>query len=146
MLFDSLDFAFFLPLVFILYWFVCNRNLPLQNLLIVAASAVFYGFWNVKFLSLIAFSTLVDYSVGRGLAKFEAPLKRKLLLWTSITCNIGLLGYFKYCNFFVENFVEVFRFFGGEMGSGTLNIMLPVGISFYTFQTLSYTIMLKTKM
>ena len=86
------------------------------------------------------FSTLVDYSIGRGLKKEENKLKRKLLLWASIFVNLGLLGFFKYYNFFLNNFITAFSFFGTEIKSNTLNIILPVGISFYTFQTLSYTI------
>ena len=140
MLFNSLDFAIFLPIVFILYWFVTNRNLRLQNLLIVIASYVFYGWWDWRFLSLILFSTLVDYSVGRKLKVEQDSGRRKLLLWLSILVNLGFLGFFKYYNFFLDNFVTAFRFFGMEFQVQSLNIILPVGISFYTFQTLSYTI------
>ncbi len=140
MLFNSLDFALFLPIVFILYWFVTNRYLKLQNLLIVAASYFFYGWWDWRFLSLIIFSTLVDYFVGIALSKQEHKTKRKLLLWSSICVNLGFLGFFKYYNFFLDNFVTAFSFFGTELNANSLNIILPVGISFYTFQTLSYTI------
>ncbi len=140
MLFNSIDFAVFLPIVFLLYWFVANRNLKLQNLLIVVASYVFYGWWDWRFLSLILFSTIVDYSVGLGLKKQKKPFKRKLLLWCSLVVNLGLLVFFKYCNFFIENFAVVFKFFGHSINSQGLNIILPVGISFYTFQTLSYSI------
>ncbi|MRX63764.1 MBOAT family O-acyltransferase [Maribacter luteus] len=140
MLFNSLDFAIFLPIVFILYWFVTNSNLKLQNLLIVAASYLFYGWWDWRFLSLILFSTVVDYSVGRKLRTEENQTKRKALLWTSILVNLGFLGFFKYYNFFLDNFVSAFSFFGIDITANTLNIILPVGISFYTFQTLSYTI------
>lgn len=140
MLFDSIDFLFFLPVVFLLYWFVFNRTIRLQNILIVGASALFYGWWSPKFLLLILFSIVVDYVIGRGLARTDDERRRKLLLWVSLLSNIGLLFYFKYCNFFVENFIEAFTFFGGEIKSSSLNIILPVGISFYTFQTLSYTI------
>jgi alginate O-acetyltransferase complex protein AlgI len=140
MLFNSIDFAIFLPIVFALYWFVTNHNLKLQNALIVAASYVFYGWWDWRFLSLIIFSTLVDYSIGRRLKNEEKPSTRKILLWTSIIVNLGFLGFFKYYNFFVDNFVAAFSFFGQELQPNTLNIILPVGISFYTFQTLSYTI------
>lgn len=140
MLFNSIDFAIFLPVVFILYWFVTNRNLKLQNLLIVAASYLFYGWWDWRFLSLILFSTIVDYSVGLGLLKQENLSKRKLLLWVSIITNLGFLGFFKYYNFFLDSFLNAFSFFGVEMKASSLNIILPVGISFYTFQTLSYTI------
>jgi len=140
MLFNSIDFAIFLPIVFILYWFVTNNNLKLQNFLIVAASSLFYGWWDWRFLSLILFSTLVDYLVGIGLSKQENKHKRKVLLWTSILVNLGFLGFFKYYNFFLDNFITAFTFFGTEIKSNSLNIILPVGISFYTFQTLSYSI------
>ena len=140
MLFNSIDFAVFLPIVFILYWFVTNKNLTLQNLLIVVASYVFYGWWDWRFLSLILFSTLVDYMIGRTLRTEEKHLNRKILLWTSILVNLGFLGFFKYYNFFLDNFVTAFTFFGAEIKANSLNIILPVGISFYTFQTLSYTI------
>jgi alginate O-acetyltransferase complex protein AlgI len=140
MLFNSLDFAVFLPIVFALYWFVTNHNLKLQNALIVAASYVFYGWWDWRFLSLIIFSTLVDYSIGRRLKNEEKQSTRKILLWTSIIVNLGFLGFFKYYNFFLDNFIAAFSFFGQEIQPNTLNIILPVGISFYTFQTLSYTI------
>jgi alginate O-acetyltransferase complex protein AlgI len=140
MLFNSIDFAIFLPIVFILYWFVTNKNLKLQNFLIVASSYLFYGWWDWRFLSLILFSTIVDYSVGLGLLKQENLTKRKILLWTSIIVNLGFLGFFKYYNFFLDNFITAFSFFGTEIQANTLNIILPVGISFYTFQTLSYSI------
>jgi len=140
MLFNSIDFAIFLPVVFFLYWFVANKNLKLQNLLIVVASYIFYGWWDWRFLSLVLFSTLIDYSVGVRLSKEENVLKRKVLLWISILVNLGFLGFFKYYNFFLDNFISAFSFFGTEINANSLNIVLPVGISFYTFQTLSYTI------
>ncbi len=140
MLFNSIDFAIFLPIVFILYWFVTNKNLKLQNLLIVLASYVFYGWWDWRFLTLIIFSTVVDYTVGRTLKNEENQLKRNFLLWTSILVNLGFLGFFKYYNFFLDNFIAAFSFFGQNIQANSLNIILPVGISFYTFQTLSYTI------
>lgn len=140
MLFNSIDFAIFLPIVFILYWFVTSKNLKLQNSLIIASSYLFYGWWDWKFLSLILFSTIIDYSVGIGLSESKRTSKRKLLLWVSIIVNLGLLGFFKYYNFFLENFITAFSFLGTEIHSSSLNIILPVGISFYTFQTLSYTI------
>ena len=140
MLFNSLDFAIFLPIVFILYWFVTNKNLKLQNFLIVAASYLFYGWWDWRFLSLILFSTIVDYTIGLKLNTQENQTKRKVLLYTSIAVNLGFLGFFKYYNFFLDNFVSAFSFFGTPINAQGLNIILPVGISFYTFQTLSYTI------
>ena len=140
MIFNSLDFAIFLPIVFILYWFVTQKNLKLQNALIVVSSYVFYGWWDWRFLSLILFSTVVDYLIGRRLRTEDKQFKRKVLLWTSILVNFGFLGFFKYYNFFLENFVDAFSLFGMQINANSLNIILPVGISFYTFQTLSYTI------
>lgn len=140
MLFNSIDFAIFLPIIFVLYWFVFQKNLKLQNFLIVVASYVFYGWWDWRFLSLIIFSTLVDYTVGRQLRTEENQTKRKVLLWLSILVNLGFLGFFKYYNFFLDNLVTAFSFFGQPINAQGLNIILPVGISFYTFQTLSYTI------
>lgn len=140
MLFNSIDFAVFLPIVFLLYWFAAHKNLRLQNLLIVVASYVFYGWWDWRFLSLILFSTVVDFSVGWQLSRTDHLKTRRLLLWISILVNLGLLGFFKYYNFFLDNFVTAFSFFGAEISARSLNIILPVGISFYTFQTLSYTI------
>ena len=140
MFFNSFDFAVFLPTVFLLYWFVTNRSLFLQNLTITLASYLFYGWWDWRFLSLILFSTAVDFLVGRALHKQENQTKRKLLLWISIVVNLGFLGFFKYYNFFLDNFVAAFSFMGNDIEANSLNIILPVGISFYTFQTLSYTI------
>ncbi|MFT4643965.1 MBOAT family O-acyltransferase [Candidatus Marifrigoribacter sp. Uisw_064] len=140
MLFNSIDFAIFLPIVFLLYWFVFNKNLKLQNVLLLVASYVFYGWWDWRFLSLIAFSTLIDYFVGRQLANETKINKRKVLLWISIIVNLGFLGFFKYYNFFIENFTQAFSFLGYQISTNSLQIILPVGISFYTFQTLSYSI------
>lgn len=140
MLFNSIDFAIFLPIVFMLYWLLAKYPLRAQNILLVIVSYIFYGWWDWRFLSLILFSTIVDYGIGIYLNRTVDKTKRKYLLWTSIGVNIGLLMFFKYFNFFVDNFVTAFTFFGAEMNPISLNIILPVGISFYTFQTLSYTI------
>ncbi len=140
MLFNSLEFSLFLPIVFLLYWFVTKHHLKAQNTLLLIASYVFYGWWDWRFLSLIIFSTSVDYLVGIGLSKTEDSKKRKGLLWISIFVNLGLLGIFKYYNFFAENFADAFTFLGGSIDPARLDLILPVGISFYTFQTLSYTI------
>ena len=140
MLFNSIDFALFLPIVFILYWFVVNKRVSYQNILVVIASFVFYGWWDWRFLSLILFSIIVDYTVGLKLSKEENKNKRKILLWTSILVNLGFLGFFKYYNFFLDNFITAFSFFGNDIKANSLHIILPIGISFYTFQTLSYTI------
>ena len=140
MLFNSIDFAIFLPLVFTIYWIFASKKVGWQNSILVIASYVFYGWWDWRFLGLILFSTIVDYAIGIQLKNTDNQKHRKLLLWLSIIVNIGLLGFFKYYNFFIENFTEAFSFFGKEISPNTLNIILPVGISFYTFQTLSYTI------
>ncbi|MFD2823330.1 MBOAT family protein [Lacinutrix iliipiscaria] len=140
MLFNSIDFAVFLPIVFALYWLLNKQALKFQNLLIVLASYLFYGWWDYRFLALIVFSTLVDFSVGNYLRKTTDDFKRKLLLYTSVVVNISLLGFFKYYNFFIDNFITAFTFFGNDIQLNSLNIILPVGISFYTFQTLSYSI------
>lgn len=140
MIFNSLEFAVFLPVVFILYWFVFKNHLKSQNVLLLAASYLFYGWWDWRFLSLIVFSTLLDYTIGRRLEVASKETNKKALLWCSIVVNLGFLGFFKYYNFFLENFVAAFTFFGQPISPRSLNIILPVGISFYTFQTLSYTI------
>lgn len=140
MLFNSIEFAVFLPIVFFLYWFVFRNRLRLQNFFILVVSYVFYGWWDWRFLSLIVFSSFIDYFVGLALKKEERQTKRKLLLLSSILVNIGFLGFFKYFNFFTESFINTFSFFGTKFDAFSLNIILPVGISFYTFQTLSYSI------
>src|SRR6056300_405389 len=112
MLFNSIDFAIFLPIVFVLYWFAARHNLKMQNLLIIAASYTFYGWWDWRFLSLIIISSLVDFIVGQRLHQQEDVKKRKGLLLISLLVNLGFLGFFKYYNFFVDSFVETFRLFG----------------------------------
>jgi alginate O-acetyltransferase complex protein AlgI len=141
MLFNSIEFSFFLPIVFFLYWFVLNRNLKLQNIYLIIASYFFYAWWDWRFLALIVISSSVDYCVGIGFSKIADEVKRKFLLLASIITNIGFLGFFKYFNFFSENFTNAFSLFGKPVSDPILlNIVLPVGISFYTFQTLSYSI------
>ena len=140
MLFNSLEFAVFLPVVFLLYWFVVNKNLKHQNILLVAASYVFYGWWDWRFLSLIIISSTIDFIIGLYLKKQQNEAKRKLLLLCSILLNLGFLGFFKYYNFFVDSLVSSFTLLGKPLNISTLRIILPVGISFYTFQTLSYSI------
>jgi alginate O-acetyltransferase complex protein AlgI len=140
LLFNSIDFALFCPIIFLFYWFTTNKNLKLQNLLVVVASYIFYGWWDWRFLSLIAFSTILDFTVGRLLSKEDNNTKRKILLWISIFVNLGLLGFFKYYNFFLDNFITAFTLFGSDIKANSLKIILPVGVSFYTFQTMSYTI------
>jgi len=140
MLFNSFQFLWFFPTFFLLYWVFFRKNLSLQNLFIVAASYLFYGWWDYRFLSLIVASSLLDYVVGIQLGRTERKGKRKLLLMISLAFNLGMLGFFKYCNFFVDSFVDLFAHFDITIQRSSINIILPVGISFYTFQTLSYTI------
>ena len=140
MLFNSLEFALFFPLVFVFYWLVFNRKYTYQNVFLLASSCFFYGWWDVQFLLLIALNTTVDFFIGLALNSTKKEGKRTALLLVSICINIGLLGFFKYYNFFIDAFVQSFELFGKSISVNRLNILLPVGISFYTFQTLSYTL------
>lgn len=140
MLFNSFEFLLFLPIVFLLYWFVF-RPLRWQNLFVVAASYTFYGWWDGRFLLLIAFTTLCSFASGILLERWEGRRRRQR--WVSaanILLNLSVLCVFKYFNFFGENLAGLFRLFGVELDWVTVDILLPVGISFYTFQALSYTI------
>ena len=140
MLFNSIEFLFFLPIVFLLYWFVF-RSYRWQNLLIVLASYVFYGWWDWRFLLLIALTSFCSFLSGVGLERYEGNRSRqKLISAANIILNLSILGVFKYYNFFVESFSFLFSTMGLQLDWVTLNIVLPVGISFYTFQALSYTI------
>ncbi|CAH0998990.1 Peptidoglycan O-acetyltransferase [Neolewinella maritima] len=139
MLFNSLDFCLFLPLVFVLYWYGTRHSLRAQNALIVLASYVFYGWWDWRFLLLILGSTAVDFWVGRRIAASSGG-RRRAYLGVSIAVNLGVLIYFKYADFFLASFAEAFTFFGHPFSRQALGVVLPVGISFYTFQTLSYSI------
>jgi len=140
MLFNSLEFLIFLPIVFLLYWFVF-RGRRWQNLFVVVASYVFYGWWDWRFLLLIALTSLCSYGSGRFLEHYEGQRrKQQLISALNIVLNLGILGVFKYYNFFVENLDALFGTIGWHLDWVTMNIILPVGISFYTFQALSYTI------
>jgi len=139
MLFNTLEFAVFFPIVFFLYWAIA-ANKTVRNAVILLASYYFYGYWDWRFLLLIFTSSLVDYLVGLQMDKAKKHKTKKALLFLSLFVNLGFLFYFKYTNFFIESFVDTFRLFGKSLNISTLNIILPVGISFYTFQTLSYTI------
>lgn len=139
MFFNSLEYLFFLPLVFIIYW-VLKSRLQWQNLFLLAMSYVFYGCWDYRFLSLIVISSTVDFLLAQSIHKSEDESRRKLLLIGSLVVNLGFLLYFKYYNFFIDSFIDVSNSLGFQPNISSLNIILPVGISFYTFQTLSYTI------
>lgn len=140
MLFNSINFAIFLPIVFFLYWFVTNKNLKLQNVLLLVASYFFYACWDWRFLFLLMFSTLLDYFTGFKMQDSKKTTVKRFWFWLSIIINLGFLGVFKYYNFFVESFAEAISHFGLQVNPWTLNIILPVGISFYTFHGLSYVI------
>jgi alginate O-acetyltransferase complex protein AlgI len=136
-LFNSLEFFLFLPIVFLLYWFVFNKSLRLQNLLVLVASYFFYGWWSWKFLCLLALSTLLDYIYGFWVASPNNK-KAKLFLWLSIINNLGILGLFKYYNFFAVEFQKDFELLGLHTNPVLLTVALPIGISFYTFHGMSY--------
>lgn len=143
MLFNSIEFLLFLPIVFALYWGVFGKNLRWQNAFVVLASYVFYGWWDWRFLILIAFTSFCSWGSGLLIDRSnnEGKIQRaKLLLLSNIIVNLLILGVFKYYNFFVQSFVDLFASFGVTLHSSTLKLILPVGISFYTFQALSYSI------
>jgi D-alanyl-lipoteichoic acid acyltransferase DltB (MBOAT superfamily) len=140
MLFNSFIFLLFFPIVFGLYWFVFKKNLKVQNLFLLLASYVFYGWWDWRFLFLIAFSSLVDFYVGPKIEQASLKTTKNLWLWVSIVINIGFLAYFKYANFFIDSFVRALEQVGMQANISSLQVILPVGISFYTFQTLSYSL------
>lgn len=140
MLFNSVEFLLFLPVVFLLYWFVFNRNLRLQNAFILVASYVFYGWWDWRFLLLIAFTSFCSWFGGIIIDRSQSRVEKKVVLYTIIILNLGILAVFKYYDFFVKSFIDAFSFCGIHLHASTLNLILPVGISFYTFQALSYSI------
>ena len=140
MLFNSLNFAVFLPIVFFLYWFSTKGNLKLQNILLLISSYFFYACWDWRFLFLLIFSTLLDYFTGMKMSDAKYQNTRKFWFWLSISVNLGFLGIFKYYNFFAESFASALENVGLNVNPWTLKVILPVGISFYTFHGLSYVI------
>lgn len=140
MIFNSLAFAVFLPIIFILYWFVVGKNISWQNVLLLAASYVFYGWWDWHFLFLLIFSTSLDYYTAIKMFAASNESSKKRWFWLSIIINLGFLGFFKYYNFFITSVSESLNSLGLHVGKSTLDIILPVGISFYTFHGLSYVI------
>ena len=141
MLFNSLEFLLFLPIVFLLYWFVFNKNIKAQNFFIVAVSYLFYGWWDWTFLLLIAFTTLCSYFSGLLVEKYKDQSEiSKWICIGNVLLNLGVLGIYKYYDFFIESFASAFDSFGIHLSIQSLGLVLPVGISFYTFQALSYTI------
>ena len=140
MLFNSINFLYFFPVVFILYWFVTNKNLVAQNIMLLAASYYFYSCWDVRFLFLLIFSTALDYFTGLKMEYCNTRQKKRFWFWLSVLINLGFLGIFKYYNFFVESFASGLSQIGFHVNVWTLSVILPVGISFYTFHGLSYVI------
>lgn len=140
MIFNSISFAIFLPIVFIFYWYLNNKKLVLQNLLLLASSYFFYACWDWRFLFLLVFSTLLDYYTGLKMSDAKNQNRKKFWFWLSIIINVGFLAIFKYYNFFITSFSEAIANFGIQINISTLQVILPVGISFYTFHGLSYVI------
>ena len=140
MLFNSINFACFLPIVFFLYWFVAKRNLKFQNILLLVSSYFFYACWDYRFLFLLMFSTLLDYYSGIKINEASKTKSKKFWFWLSISINLGFLGVFKYYNFFADSFSDALSQIGIQVNFITLQVILPVGISFYTFHGLSYVI------
>lgn len=140
MSFNSFEFLIFLPIVFLLYWFVVGKSMKGQNVLLLMASYLFYGWWDWRFLFLLIFSTGLDFYTGLKIFEAETERSKKIWLYTSIVINLGFLGFFKYYNFFIENWVLAFKSIGYTMNPWTLQIILPIGISFYTFHGVSYVI------
>jgi D-alanyl-lipoteichoic acid acyltransferase DltB (MBOAT superfamily) len=137
MLFNTFHFAYFFVLLFPLYWALPHRP---QNLLLLAASYYFYACWDPRFLSLLVLSTAMDYACGLAVARIDEPRKRKLFVALSMALNLGMLGYFKYYNFFAESLQMALARAGIAVPLAHLNVVLPIGISFYTFQSMSYVI------
>ncbi|WP_432711899.1 MBOAT family O-acyltransferase [Pedobacter sp.] len=140
MLFNSINFAVFLPVVFVLYWFVAHKSIRNQNILLLVSSYYFYACWDWRFLFLLVFSTALDYYTAIKIAEAPGSKWRKFWLWLSISINLGFLGVFKYYNFFASSFADAVANFGFHPDPWTLKVILPVGISFYTFHGLSYII------
>ena len=140
MLFNSFNYAFFLPIVFLLYWYAGKKILKIQNLLVLTASYFFYACWDWRFLFLLVFSTALDYYTGIKMFESNAKRKKQFWFWLSIGINLGFLGIFKYYNFFAESLAESLSAIGLQTNFWTIQVILPVGISFYTFHGLSYVI------
>lgn len=140
MLFNSLSFAVFLPIVFVLYWALQKRALQIQNILLLGASYYFYACWDWRFLFLLMFSTLLDFYTGIRMKDATNEKNKKTWFWASIIINLGFLGVFKYYNFFAENLQLSLQSMGWQVDFWTLQVILPVGISFYTFHGLSYVV------
>lgn len=140
MLINSIEFAIFLPIAFVLYWFITNKSLKAQNILLLVASYVFYGWWDWRFLLLLALLSLANYFIGIEIEKNGTTRNGKIWFIAGLIVNIGVLGIFKYYNFFIDSFIDLVSLIGYDLPRFTTKIVLPVGISFYTFLSLSYII------
>jgi alginate O-acetyltransferase complex protein AlgI len=140
MLFNSISFAIFLPIVFLFYWFVTNRSFSAQNLILLVSSYFFYAYWDYRFLFLLMFSTLLDFFTGIKMSESSGQNRKRFWFWLSVIINLGFLGIFKYYNFFAVSFANALSKVGIKANFWTLQVILPVGISFYTFHGLSYVI------
>ncbi len=140
MLFNSINYAVFLPIVFIAYWFITHKNLKVQNFLLLLSSCFFYGFWDYRFLFVLMVSIFLDFFTAIKMHESKNLFNRKMWLLLSISVNVGFLFFFKYYNFFIEQFAQLISEFGMKPNYYSLKIILPVGISFYTFHGLSYII------
>ena len=140
MLFNSIEFALFLPIVFLLYWFGTKGNMKFQNILLLVSSYFFYACWDYRFLFLLMFSTFLDYFTGLKMADARSAALKRFWFWLSVIINLGFLGVFKYYNFFAHSLADALSTVGFKADFWTLNVILPVGISFYTFHGLSYVI------
>jgi len=140
MLFNSIEFTIFLPIIFLLYWYVAKNNLKLQNIVLLFASCFFYACWDYRFLFLLLFSILLDYYTGIQIHQAKKIWIKKIWFWFSVAVNVGFLGLFKYYNFFIDTFSTALSALGVNANELSLKVILPVGISFYTFHGLSYLI------
>jgi D-alanyl-lipoteichoic acid acyltransferase DltB (MBOAT superfamily) len=140
MVFNSPEFALFLPIVFILYWFVLSKSAKGQNILLLLASVFFYVWADWRFLFLVISNALLNYFIGIKIRDTQKEKSKQVLLWLGVAINLGVLGYFKYFNFFYDSFADLLNLFGTNINYSSLNIILPLGISFFTFQTLGYII------
>ena len=140
MLFNSLGYLFFLPIVFLIYWFLNNKKLQYQNIFLLIVSYYFYSCWDWRFLFLLIFSTALDYFTAIKMFESKTDKMKKVWFWLSIFINLGFLGVFKYYNFFADSFTEALSNIGLQANFWTIQVILPIGISFYTFHGLSYVI------
>lgn len=138
MVFNSIPFGVFLPVTFLIYWLIGAKNTKAQNVFLLLASYFFYGWWDWRFLSLLVFSSLLSYVLGLSIHQAKSPVARKIFLFIGVFISLGLLGFFKYYNFFIQSFADAFSIFGGHLNVETLKLILPLGISFYTFKLISY--------